>query len=261
MNINPAFQRLSLLIGNDAASALAGTKVIIFGLGGVGSWCAEALVRSGIGSIILVDYDTIDITNINRQIEATAKTIGLAKTEVLAARLKEINPECNVDVIDKFFSCQGNNDNKNNLEIQEKTAMEFGIPNADYIIDAIDSIESKLDLIECAVRCGVTLFSSMGMALRLDPTRLRTADIWETSGCPLARRVREGLRKRGFSANFTAVYSDEKPITPGDKKINGSAVTVTAAAGMILASLVIRDIFDINRCDSNRSNLNRCGES
>ena len=249
MNINPSFQRLSLLIGNDATAALSRTRVMVFGLGGVGSWCAEALVRSGTGNITLIDYDTIDITNINRQIEATINNIGQPKTDALSIRLKEINPECNVTSINKFFGRQKNNE-ECSQDTLEKNLMKFNIPNTDYIIDAIDSIDSKLDLIECAVNSGVTLYSSMGMARKLDPTRLRTCDIWKTSGCPLARTVREGLRKRGFNGNFTTVYSDEKiPVfksdddnKPGIKIINGSAVTVTATAGMILASLVIRDI-------------------
>jgi tRNA A37 threonylcarbamoyladenosine dehydratase len=238
--INPSFQRLELLIGADAVKALSRTRVLVFGLGGVGSWCAEALVRSGIESISIVDFDKVEISNINRQVEATSRTIGQLKTEVLTNRLKEINPDCAVSPISAFFSC---GDKEEGIE---KNAERFGFSEADYIIDAIDSIESKLDLIESAARFNVTLYSSMGMARKLDPTRLRTADIWKTSGCPLARHVREGLRKRGFAGNFTVVYSDEKIAqgqeTRDNKIINGSAVTVTAAAGMILASLVIRDI-------------------
>jgi tRNA A37 threonylcarbamoyladenosine dehydratase len=236
--INPSFQRLRLLIGADALRKLSQTKVLVFGLGGVGSWCAEALVRSGIGSISIIDFDKVDISNINRQVEATSHTIGKIKTEVLAARLKEINPDCVVEPISAFFSCKD--------EGIEKAAERFGMHEADYIIDAIDSIDSKLDLIESASRLNVVLYSSMGMARKLDPTRLRTADIWKTSGCPLARNVREGLRKRGFKGHFTVVYSDEKIAQEIEvqvkKKINGSSVSVTAAAGMILASLVIRDI-------------------
>jgi len=239
-----------MLVGNEASAALSRTKVTVFGLGGVGSWCAEALVRSGIGNITLVDFDTIDVTNINRQIEALVTTVGQLKTEALSARLREINPDCNVTVISRYFSCKDGG--------LEKAARDFNITNSDYVIDAIDSIESKLDLIECAAHCNVPLFSSMGMARRLDPCRLQTADIWKTAGCPLARAVREGLRKRRLSGNFTAVYSDENILTqnisiqkdesdgtdtaPVRKAINGSAVTVTAAAGLILASLVLRDV-------------------
>ena len=229
-----------MLTGANALAALSEAKVLVFGLGGVGSWAAEALVRSGVEHITLVDFDTVDITNINRQIEAATSTIGQSKAAALAARLGDINPDCVITPVQKFFSCKD--------EGIEKTAANFGIPKADYIIDAIDSLESKLDLIEAAARFNVKLFSSMGMALKLDPTRLKTVVIWKTSGCALARNVREGLRKRGFNGNFTVVYSDEKiaqqkndDYTSG-KKINGSAVTVTAVAGMILASLVVNDI-------------------
>jgi tRNA A37 threonylcarbamoyladenosine dehydratase len=244
------------------------TRVIVFGLGGVGSWCAEALVRSGVGHIGVVDSDTVCVTNINRQVQATTGTVGKLKTGVLKERLLEINPRCDIAAFGRVFS--------------RETAADFGIEKADYVIDAIDSLTHKLDLIEYTARTGARLFSSMGMAQKLDPTRLKTADIWETQGCPLARLVRAGLRKRGFRGHFTAVYSSERLPLRGDvplacgsaqclcpsrkrdeaeassggpedasgpvewcsskKVINGSAVTVTAAAGMILASLVIRDV-------------------
>ena len=231
MNVNPRFQRLSLLTGARVIEAFSRARVLVFGTGGVGSWAAEALVRSGIGNISLVDSDMVEISNINRQIQATSLSIGKKKVEALALRLKEINPEARIIAIDRFFS----NEEADFL----KTAESFGIAGADYVIDAIDSLESKLDLIETAAAAGVTLFSSMGMARKLDPTLLRTVDIWESSGCPLARLVRQGLRKRGFHGNFTVVCSSEE-LSPNTEK--GSAVFVTAAAGMILASLVIKDI-------------------
>jgi tRNA A37 threonylcarbamoyladenosine dehydratase len=265
MPISSSFQRLTLLTGLDAAEALARARVIILGVGGVGSWAAEALVRSGVENISIVDSDLVCVTNINRQVQATSRTVGRIKTEVLAEHLKEINPACSVTESPRAFSRQPGG--------LEETAQEFGIAGADYCIDAIDSLKHKLDLIETAAAAGVTLFSSMGMAQKLDPTRLKTAGIWETGGCPLARLVRQGLRKRGFEGSFTAVYSDERlPLRGGipsgcgtgqclcpardksapdspiewcssKKVINGSAVTVTAAAGMILASLVIRGIY------------------
>jgi tRNA A37 threonylcarbamoyladenosine dehydratase len=270
----PLFQRLSLLTGAGTLEVLGKTRVLIFGLGGVGSWCAEALVRSGVGRLGIIDSDTVCVTNINRQIQATSRTVGLPKAETLKERLLEINPRCEIDAREEVFS--------------RETAPRFGIEGADYVIDAIDSLTHKLDLIEYtmtrAERNGEEgradgkgnayplLYSSMGMAQKLDPTRLKTADIWDTTGCPLARLVRQGLRKRGFGKHFTAVYSEERlplhddiplpcgsgrclcpprdrnnPEAPvewcGSKKvINGSAVTVTAAAGMILASLVMRDV-------------------
>lgn len=281
MAINPIFQRLALLAGQEAMDALGDARVIVFGIGGVGSWCAEALVRSGIGHITIVDSDTVCVTNINRQVQATTATVGEFKTEALKKRLLEINPRCEVIPYGRVF-CR-------------EDAADFGIEKADYVIDAIDSLACKLDLIEYCDRARVPLFSSMGMAQKLDPARLRTADIWDTEGCPLARLVRAGLRKRGFSGRFTVVYSSERlPLSAGveascgsarclcpsraalnpgaagapgggdgetcppvewcssKKVINGSAVTVTAAAGMILASLVLRDIY--GRCRENADN-------
>ncbi|MDR1858253.1 MAG: epoxyqueuosine reductase QueH [Treponema sp.] len=250
--VNPLFQRLALITGADALEKLEQTKVLVFGLGGVGSWCAEALVRSGVGKIGIVDSDVVCVTNVNRQVQATGNTLGRPKAEALKQRLLEINPYCEITAWEKVFS--------------RENAADFGIATADYVIDAIDSLAHKLDLIETSCAAGVTLFSSMGMAQKLDPTRIKAADIWETEGCPLARLVRQGLRKRDFSGNFTAVYSDERlerfedivvncgvehclcgnDVDPqwcgGKKVINGSAVTVTASAGMALASLVLRDI-------------------
>ncbi|MDR2717471.1 MAG: epoxyqueuosine reductase QueH [Treponema sp.] len=225
-DVNPLFQRLALLTGVEALKKLAHTSVLVAGVGGVGSWCAEALVRSGVGKITIVDFDTVDITNVNRQLQATSRTLGCVKVEVLQQRLQEINPDCEVTARRKIFS--------------RENAAEFGIEKMDYVIDAIDSLECKLDLIETSCAAGVQFFSSMGMAKKMDPTRIRTAGIWETQGCPLARLVRQGLRKRGFSGDFTTVYSDERLEETGGGK--GSAVTVTAAAGMVLASLVLRDI-------------------
>ena len=251
----PFFQRLTLLIGDKTTEALEKSRVIVVGIGGVGSWCAEALVRSGIGKISLVDSDKVCPTNINRQVQAVSGTIGRLKTGALEERLKDINPSCEVTAFPSVFS--------------RESAELFGISGADYVIDAIDSLTHKLDLIEIAMAAGTGFFSSMGMAQKLDPTLIRTADIWKTSGCPLARLVRQGLRKRGFCGHFTAVFSPERfpyylshggtedteedesslPDEPagawdsGKKVINGSAVTVTAAAGMVLASLVIRDVY------------------
>ncbi|MCL2609659.1 MAG: tRNA threonylcarbamoyladenosine dehydratase [Treponema sp.] len=218
--------------------------MLLFGTGGVGSWCAEALVRSGIGELGLVDFDLVCESNVNRQLQAITATLGRPKVEVLKERLLEINPECRVIARQEAFT--------------PENAGSFELGSADFVIDAIDSLEDKLALIETVHASGTRLLSSMGMARRLDPTRIKPADIWATSGCPLARRVRAGLRKRGFSGNFTVVYSDEclanlapetdaaeaGPNGPasGGKMPNGSAVTVTATAGMILASLVLREV-------------------
>ena len=243
---NPLFQRLSLLIGAGTAEAVEKSRVIVFGIGGVGSWCAEALVRSGVGSITLVDSDIVSVSDFNRQVQALGENTGRKKTEALKERLNEINPACELVSFPQFF-------------LKENAGL-FGISEADYVIDAIDTLNSKLDLIETAMASGKRLFSSMGMAWKLDPTQIKTADIWETSVCPLARFVRLGLRKRGFSGHFTVVYSTEKPGRgekvcfdrdegsagksgiSGKRAPLGSAVQVTAAAGMVLASLVIQDI-------------------
>jgi tRNA A37 threonylcarbamoyladenosine dehydratase len=256
---NPQVHRLGLLVGEEALAALEQKRVIVFGLGGVGSWAAEALVRSGIGHITIVDSDSVCVTNINRQVEALPLTVGLPKAAVLMKRLLDINPHCDVKAFNKIFS--------------RETAPFFEIEKADYVIDAIDSLTHKLDLIEITAgknpagdseQKSPILFSCMGMACKLDPTRIKTADIWKSSGCPLARLVRQGLKKRNFAGNFTVVYSDERiPRMQGvetlcgtdqclcanketewcssKKVINGSIVTVTATAGMILASLVIND--------------------
>ena len=224
MMANPFFQRLTLLTGPEVAAALQKSRVIVFGLGGVGSWCAEALVRSGIGKISLVDSDTVCPSNINRQIQASSSSIGRFKAEALEERFKDINPSCEVRAFPQLFS--------------KESAENFDIPGADYVIDAIDSLTHKLDLIETALGSGTQFYSSMGMAQKLDPTLIKAVDIWKTSGCPLARLVRYGLRKRGFNGHFTAVYSPERLPIQG----LGSAVPVTATAGMVLASLVIRDM-------------------
>ncbi|MDR2470540.1 MAG: tRNA threonylcarbamoyladenosine dehydratase [Treponema sp.] len=259
---SPAFHRLGLLAGEAAVEALGKTRVIVFGLGGVGSWAAEALVRSGIGRLTIVDNDSVCVTNINRQVQALETTIGLPKAAALMKRLLEINPRCDVRAFNRAFT--------------RESAPVFEIEKAAYVIDAIDSLTHKLDLIETAAGplgkgapgnakgLSPVFFSSMGMASRLDPSRIKTADIWKSSGCPLAALVRRGLRKRGFTGHFTVVYSDE-PVTragaespcgtehcfcsrrdtewcSSKKIINGSVVTVTAPAGMILAGLVIRDV-------------------
>jgi len=252
--VNPSFQRLAMITGADTLEKLERTKVLVFGVGGVGSWCVEALVRSGVGKIGIVDFDAVCESNVNRQLQATSRTLGRVKVQVLKERLLEINPLCEITAWEKLFS--------------KENADEFGIKEADYVIDAIDSLTHKMDLIETCHAAGVRFFSSMGMARKMDPTRLTAAGIWKTKGCPLARVVRQGLRKRGFKGNFTVVYGDESldniPLDIPDnanatggstvgangpgrfskKMANGSIVTVTATAGMILASLILRDVHD-----------------
>ena len=235
MNANPLFERLALITGDERLEKLANANVLVFGAGGVGSWAAEALVRSGIGKIGIIDHDSICASNVNRQIEATTLTLGLPKADTLRQRLLEINPNCEITAWNELFC-------------REKAEI-FNIESAGYVIDAIDTLNHKIDLIETVCNAGVTLFSSMGMALKMDPSQIKIASIWKTNGCPLARLVRQGLRERGFSSDFTVVYSSEllshasfpAPVC-GQKRVNGSVVTVTASAGLFLASLVLRDI-------------------
>ena len=245
--INPIFERLILLTSKEGLEKLNNTHVLVFGAGGVGSWAAEALVRSRIGKIGIIDNDIICASNVNRQVEATSLTLGQPKASSLKKRLLEINPECDITAWDELF-CREN-------------AGNFHIEKSNYVIDAIDSLNNKLDLIEITCNANATLFSSMGMALKTDPSQIKTVSIWKTGNCPLARLVRQGLRKRGFSGDFTAVYSTETPTrnetdteqfvntggnTPyqGRKKVNGSIVTVTATAGLMLASLVINGVLN-----------------
>jgi tRNA A37 threonylcarbamoyladenosine dehydratase len=248
VNDEHLFHRLELITGKEGFEKLKNTNVLVFGLGGVGSWAAEALVRSGIGKIGIIDSDAVCASNVNRQLEATTLSIGQPKAQALKKRLLEINPACVITAHDELFCLE-------NKEL-------FNIESADYVIDAIDSLKHKLDLIETVCNAKVTLFSSMGMALKIDPSMIKTASFWKTTDCPLARLVRQGLRKRGFSSDFTVVYSAEKPVraeyapqatpmsapsseplnTCGVKQINGSVVTVTATAGLYLANLVLRDV-------------------
>ncbi len=231
--MNSAFIRSSYLLGAEGMERLGNSKVAIFGIGGVGSYAAEALARTGIGSLILIDYDTIDITNINRQIHATSKTVGLPKVDVMRDRLLEINPGLIVKTIQKRYT--------------KETRLEFLDPSFDYIIDAIDMISSKIDLVTSSLEMGIPIISSMGAGNKLDPTDFMVSDIYNTRVCPLARVMRNELRKRGVKA-LKVVYSPEEPIDVnlGDvdrrKAIPGSVSFVPSVAGLILAGEVIKDI-------------------
>jgi len=257
MSSNPIFQRLELLTGPAAIEVLRGSRVAVFGLGGVGSWAAEALVRSGVGAVTLVDNDVVCITNVNRQLQASTRNVGKSKAGELAARLADLNPRCRLDPVQKVY--------------ESDTADQFDLGSFDYVLDCIDSISNKVDLILRTTAAGVTLFSSMGAASKLDPTQIRVASIWETSGCPLARIIRRRLREEKFAGDFRTVFSPEvlPPVastsvacgthrcfcpdfTPEDgsehkdwcatkKIINGSAVHITATFGMFLSGLVIQD--------------------
>ncbi len=165
------FQRTELLLGNEVMANMASKRVIIFGIGGVGSWCAESLIRSGIQYLTIVDSDLVCITNINRQLHATTQTVGQVKTEVLKQRLLEINPSATIQSIQKIY--------------EQSTSASFELDSYDYIIDAIDSLSNKMDLIRKATRTNAVLFSSMGASLKIDPTKIRVEEFWKVKGCPL----------------------------------------------------------------------------
>lgn len=220
--------RTELLLGKEAILKLARARVAVIGLGGVGSYVAEALGRAGIGYMELVDHDCVFPSNINRQLLALHSTLGQPKVEVMAGRLRDINPEVVVVPRREWYT--------------PETGHLFVRQDLDCLVDAIDSVSDKVDLLERALRSGVKIFSSMGTGNRLDPTALRVADISATRGCPLARAVRRGLRRRGIEQGITVVYSVEPPhkIAGEGRQPPGSISFVPAAAGLILASLVVR---------------------
>ena len=228
------FRRSELLLGTDAMGRIAEKRVIIFGVGGVGSWCAESLIRSGIRKLTIVDSDRVCITNINRQLMATTKTVGQVKVDALKERLLSINPSAEITALQQVFTAE--------------TAESFELDSYDYIIDAIDSLKDKALLILMATKTKATFFSSMGAALKLDPTRIKTVEFWKVQGDPLARALRKRFKHDGHypERKFQCVYSDEllenkMPIDPDDKG-NGTIAHITAIFGFMLASLVVQDV-------------------
>lgn len=232
------FIRTAMLLGEEGVTHLSKKRVAVFGIGGVGGHVAEALARSGVGSLDLIDNDTVNISNINRQIIATYETIGQYKTQVMKKRIESINPDCKVVTYECFYLPKKRN--------------EFPFEQYDYIVDAIDTVTAKLDLVMTAHEMGIPIISSMGTGNKLDPTRLEVADIYETSVCPLAKVMRRELKVRGIP-KLKVVYSKEEVITPyelespqkgdaakGRRGIPGSTAFVPAVAGLILAGEVIR---------------------
>lgn len=215
--------RIYPLLGEKGVEKLKNARVLLVGIGGVGSAAGEALVRGGIGNITVVDNDTVNITNINRQIIALNSNIGTPKTAAALARFKDIAPDCNITAVNKFYS-----------EEEPIPVEEY-----DYIVDCIDSVRSKLFLIESAVKAGVPVISCMGTGNKLDPTRLEVADISKTSVCPLAKAVRVELRKRGIN-HLKVVYSKEEPVITS--RVPASVPFVPPVAGYIMAGEVIKDI-------------------
>lgn len=227
--------RTELIIGKDGLEKLKNSKVAIFGVGGVGSYTVEALARAGIGSLVLVDFDVVDVTNINRQLHALSNSVGKVKVELMAERVKLINPNINVTTINEFYTPE------NGEQILAEPV--------DYVVDAIDTVTNKLDLIKRCVTNHIPVVASMGAGNKLDPTAFKVADISETSVCPLAKVVRRELRKAGIDQGVKVVYSTEpaiKPVevlsTPVKKQAPGSVSFVPATAGLILASVVVRDL-------------------
>lgn len=218
---------------------LASVRVIIFGVGGVGSWCAEGLIRSGIGHLTMVDMDTVNVTNVNRQLMATTKTVGRVKVDVLRERLLEINPEADIEAVHQIYTAE--------------TEGQFDLDSYDYVIDAIDSLKDKAHLMLKACESKAVLFSSMGAACKIDPTKIRVAEFWDVRGCPLGAALRKKFKKAGTypAHKFLCVYDDEVlPNKGGDKGetcdykavINGTTAHITGIFGLTISGLVLQDI-------------------
>ena len=235
------FSRTELLLGSEKMHRLYNSNVIIFGVGGVGGYVTEALARSGVGSFTLVDKDTVSISNINRQIIATESTVGRDKVDVMKERILDINPYAKVEIRKCFYL--------------PENADEFDLSGYDYVVDAVDTVTAKLEIIVRATEAGVPVISSMGAGNKLDPTGFMVADIYDTSVCPLAKVMRRELKKRGIK-KLKVVYSKEEPIkllqkdlsengeneTAGVKPVPGSVAFVPSVVGLILAGEIIKDI-------------------
>ena len=250
-----AFSRTRLLLGKEAMERLALARVAVFGVGGVGGYTAEGLARAGVGALDLIDDDRICLTNINRQIIATRKTVGQYKTDVMAERVRDINPDCAVRTWKTFF--------------MPDTEDQFDFTRYDYVVDAIDTVKGKLALVEKANAAGTPIICAMGAGNKLDPTAFRVADIYQTSVCPLARVMRRELGRRGVK-HLKVVYSKEQPLTPLEddeisckyhcvcpsdskrdcsirRQVPGSVSFVPSVMGLIIAGEVVRDLVGIGR--------------
>ena len=238
------FSRTELLIGKDGIKKLENSKVCIFGIGGVGSYVVEGLVRAGIGNFILVDNDKISLTNLNRQIIATTKTLGNSKVQTAKNRILEINPDAKVEVYEEFFMPE---------------SKDFFDDTVDYVIDCVDTVTAKIEIIMRAQKLNIPIISSMGTGNKLDPTKFEVTDIYKTEICPLAKVMRKELRNRGVK-KLKVIYSKENPIELEDslenigdsnsetkKQVPGSISFVPSVAGLIIAGEVVRDILEINK--------------
>lgn len=232
------FSRTELLIGEEGLIKLKKARVAVFGLGGVGSFAAESLVRAGVGRLTLVDHDTVSLTNINRQLVALQNTVGRLKVEVMAQRITQINPEAQVEILADFYTAE-----KKDYFFQH---------SYDYVIDAIDTVSAKLDLVKTCLNRGIPIVTAMGAANKLDPSQLRIGDISQTKICPLAKVMRKELGKAGIRKGVKVVYSLEPPLVPrvsadeplpqGRRSLPGSISFVPPVAGMFLTSVVVNDL-------------------
>lgn len=232
------FLRTEMLFGSDVMQKLAKARVAVFGIGGVGGYTVEALARSGIGALDLIDNDTVSVTNINRQIIALTSTVGKYKVDAAKERVLDINPDCRVNTYKTFF--------------MPDCSDKFDFTQYDYVVDAIDTVTGKIEIVMKAQAAGIPVISSMGAGNKLDPTAFEIADIYKTTVCPLARAMRQQLKRRGVK-QLKVVYSKEQPITsaamnfsekssPSGRAIPGSNAFVPSAAGLIIAGEVIKDI-------------------
>ncbi len=236
------FSRSELMLGKESTKLLSKAKIALFGLGGVGGYALEALARMGVGTIHIIDSDTVDITNLNRQIIALSSTVGQNKTDAFEKRIKDINPSCKVEKFNMFYL--------------PENADVFDFASYDYVIDAIDTVTSKIDIIKRCTLSGTKVISSMGTGNKLDPTMLKVSDIYDTKVCPLARVMRYELKKLGVPS-LKVVYSEEKPVPPDSEALEeyikdnperegrvapGSTSFVPSVAGLIIASEVIKDL-------------------
>lgn len=242
--MNERFSRTELLIGTDSMKRLQQSRVAVFGVGGVGGYVVEALARSGVGMLDLIDNDTVSVSNINRQIIATEKTIGRSKVDVIKERVMDINPDIIVRTFETFY--------------MPDTAQQFDFTKYDYVVDAIDTVTGKIALVMQAEEAGTPIISSMGAGNKLDPAAFQVSDIYKTSVCPLAKVMRRELKKRGVK-KLKVVYSQEKPLTPiapdeknaeepapGRRQVPGSIAFVPSVAGLIIAGEVVKDL--IKKC-------------
>ncbi len=226
------FSRTQMIFGKENMEKLSKARVAVFGVGGVGGYTVEALARSGVGTLDLIDHDQVCLTNINRQILATRKTLGQYKVDVAAERVHDINPDCAVNCYKTFY--------------MPDTADQFDFSKYDYVVDAIDTVTGKIMLVEQAQKSGTPMISSMGAGNKVNPAAFEVADIFETSVCPLAKVMRRELKKRGIK-RLKVVYSKEKPIRPctDARDIPGSTAFVPSVAGLIMAGEVVKDLTGI----------------